>query len=53
MGRKVAAYLCGKHKPYWHPETDCGDHVVVVNTSQAAMHGFDWKHIQPGRSLFG
>ncbi len=42
---KVATYLCGKHKPFWHPETDCGDHVVVVNTSRVAMHGFDWKHL--------
>lgn len=39
----MATYLCGKHKPIWHPMTDCGDHVVVVNTSQVAMHGFDWK----------
>lgn len=44
LSNKVAYYLCGKHKLIWHPETDCGDHVVVVNTRLVAMHGFDWKH---------
>ncbi|TKR59919.1 hypothetical protein L596_029526 [Steinernema carpocapsae] len=32
------------HKPIWHPETDCGDHVVVINCRHVAMHAFDWKH---------
>ena len=44
LGGKVARCLAGKHKPIWHPETDCGDHVVVVNCKDVAMHGFDWKH---------
>uniref|UniRef100_A0A914E8C8 Mitochondrial ribosomal protein L13 n=1 Tax=Acrobeloides nanus TaxID=290746 RepID=A0A914E8C8_9BILA len=44
LGVKVARHLSGKHKPIWHPETDCGDHVVVINCKDVAMHGFDWKH---------
>ncbi|CAJ0585865.1 unnamed protein product, partial [Mesorhabditis spiculigera] len=44
LGEKVAYHLVGKHKPIWHPETDCGDHVVVVNCKNVAMEGFDWKH---------
>uniref|UniRef100_A0A0M3HQW9 39S ribosomal protein L13, mitochondrial n=2 Tax=Ascaris TaxID=6251 RepID=A0A0M3HQW9_ASCLU len=44
LGEKVAAHLAGKHKPIYHPETDCGDHVVVINCKDVAMHGFDWKH---------
>uniref|UniRef100_A0A1I7XQK1 39S ribosomal protein L13, mitochondrial n=1 Tax=Heterorhabditis bacteriophora TaxID=37862 RepID=A0A1I7XQK1_HETBA len=44
LGDKVAMHLMGKHKPIWHPETDCGDHVVVINCKLVAMHGFDWKH---------
>ncbi|CAD6196271.1 unnamed protein product [Caenorhabditis auriculariae] len=44
IGEKVARHLAGRHKPIWHPETDCGDHVVITNCSQVAMHGFDWKH---------
>ncbi|KHJ94105.1 hypothetical protein OESDEN_05968 [Oesophagostomum dentatum] len=44
LGKHVARHLSGQHKPIWHPETDCGDHVVVVNCRHVAMHGFDWKH---------
>lgn len=44
LGDKVARYLAGKHKPIFHPETDCGDHVVVTNCKDIAMHAFDWKH---------
>lgn len=44
MGEKVATHLVGKHKLIWHQETDCGDHVVVINCRDVAMHGFDWKH---------
>ncbi|EPB77510.1 ribosomal protein L13 [Ancylostoma ceylanicum] len=44
LGKHVAKHLSGQHKPIWHPETDCGDHVVVVNCRHVAMHGFDWKH---------
>ncbi|MFH4980820.1 hypothetical protein AB6A40_007529 [Gnathostoma spinigerum] len=45
LGQKVANHLAGKHKPIYHPETDCGDHVVVINCKEVAMHGFDWKHL--------
>ncbi|CAJ0915087.1 unnamed protein product, partial [Mesorhabditis belari] len=44
LGEKVARHLAGKQKPLWHPEADCGDHVVVVNCKDVAMEGFDWKH---------
>uniref|UniRef100_A0AC35TMD9 39S ribosomal protein L13, mitochondrial n=1 Tax=Rhabditophanes sp. KR3021 TaxID=114890 RepID=A0AC35TMD9_9BILA len=44
LGEKVSSYLTGKWKPIYHPETDCGDHVVIVNCKEIAMHGFDWKH---------
>ncbi|CAI4222430.1 unnamed protein product [Auanema sp. JU1783] len=44
LGDKVAKHLAGQHKPIWHPETDCGDHVVIVNCKDVAMHGFGWKH---------
>jgi len=44
LARKMAVYLAGKHKPIYHPETDCGDHVVTVNCTDVSMHSFDWKH---------
>ncbi|KAI6222760.1 Ferroxidase [Aphelenchoides besseyi] len=45
LGEKVARYLSGKWKPIWHPETDCADHVVVVNCKDVAMPGFMWKRL--------
>uniref|UniRef100_A0AC34RCN3 Uncharacterized protein n=2 Tax=Panagrolaimus sp. JU765 TaxID=591449 RepID=A0AC34RCN3_9BILA len=45
LGQKVADHLSGRAKPIWHPETDCGDHVVVFNCKDVAMKGFDWKHV--------
>ncbi|VDK25159.1 unnamed protein product [Anisakis simplex] len=44
LGTKISSYLSGQYKPIYHPETDCGDHVVVINCKDVAMHGFDWKH---------
>lgn len=43
MTTRVAEHLSGKYKPIWDRETDCGDHVVVINTQHVAMHSFDWK----------
>uniref|UniRef100_A0A183CJT4 39S ribosomal protein L13, mitochondrial n=1 Tax=Globodera pallida TaxID=36090 RepID=A0A183CJT4_GLOPA len=44
LAKKVAKHLSGWWKPIHHPHTDCGDHVVVVNCTDASMHAFDWKH---------
>ena len=29
----------GKHKPIYHPSTDCGDHVIVVNAKNLFLTG--------------
>lgn len=42
-GLLIARYLTGKHKPIWHPDTECGDHVVVINASQIALPNEEWK----------
>lgn len=42
-GLLVARYLTGKHKPIWHPESDCGDHVVVINASHIALPNEEWR----------
>lgn len=39
LATQVAAYLRGKHKPYFTPHLDTGDHVVVVNASKVALTG--------------
>ncbi|KFM79358.1 39S ribosomal protein L13, mitochondrial, partial [Stegodyphus mimosarum] len=40
----IAKYLSGKHKPIFHTLSDCGDHVVVINTADIAMPGTEWKY---------
>jgi large subunit ribosomal protein L13 len=39
----IAKYLSGKHKPIYHPLSDVGDHVVVINTKEIAMEGDLWR----------
>ncbi|XP_067124535.1 large ribosomal subunit protein uL13m isoform X2 [Centruroides vittatus] len=41
---KIAFYLAGKHKPIYHPLSDVGDHVVVINTKDIAMPDLEWKY---------
>ena len=46
---KLAAYivsvLLGKHKPTYHPMSDLGDHVVVVNCKDVGILGErQWEH---------
>ncbi|XP_030074465.1 large ribosomal subunit protein uL13m [Microcaecilia unicolor] len=35
--------LQGKHKPVYHAISDCGDHVVVINTRHIAFSGNKWE----------
>lgn len=39
MTSKIAAVLRGKHKPTFTPNTDCGDYVIVINSSKVRMTG--------------
>lgn len=39
----IGRYLTGKHKPIWHPDLECGDHVVVINASQVALPNEEWR----------
>ncbi|XP_021363164.1 39S ribosomal protein L13, mitochondrial-like [Mizuhopecten yessoensis] len=41
--RKIAKYLQGHHKPIYHPLSDIGDHVVVINTKHIAMRHEAWR----------
>ncbi|XP_053323450.1 39S ribosomal protein L13, mitochondrial [Spea bombifrons] len=38
-----AVHLKGKHKPTYHALSDCGDHVVVINTRHIAFSGNKWE----------
>lgn len=35
----VATVLMGKHRPEYTPHVDCGDFVIVINSSQVGMTG--------------
>jgi len=36
---EVATHLRGKNKPYFTPNVDCGDYVVIINASKAIFNG--------------
>ncbi len=36
---EVATILRGKNKPYFTPNVDCGDNVIVINATQATFTG--------------
>lgn len=39
MAAEVAKILRGKHKPYFTPSIDCGDHVVIINADKIKLTG--------------
>jgi large subunit ribosomal protein L13 len=39
MVTEIATHLRGKNKPYFTPNMDCGDSVVVINASKAVFKG--------------
>ena len=39
LASKVATVLRGKHKPYFTPHMDLGDHVVVINAEKIHVTG--------------
>ena len=55
LAAKIAKILRGKHKPYYTPFIDCGDHIVVINAAQVKLTGkkleqnkFYWHTGHPG-----
>jgi large subunit ribosomal protein L13 len=42
VASQVAKVLRGKHKPSYTPQTDMGDHVIVINADQVKMTGKKW-----------
>ncbi|RMH52911.1 MAG: 50S ribosomal protein L13 [Zetaproteobacteria bacterium] len=39
LATRVAAILRGKHRPWYTPHADCGDHVVVINAARVHVTG--------------
>jgi len=36
---QIAVHLRGKNKPYFTPNLDCGDYVVIINASEVVFKG--------------
>ncbi|XP_001514853.1 39S ribosomal protein L13, mitochondrial [Ornithorhynchus anatinus] len=43
LAQMAATRLQGLHKPVYHQLTDCGDHVVIINTRHIAFSGNKWE----------
>ncbi|WP_185868861.1 50S ribosomal protein L13 [Blattabacterium cuenoti] len=41
---KIALILRGKHKPFFSPHIDCGDHVIVINSNNIRLTGKKWNN---------
>ncbi|NLP48374.1 MAG: 50S ribosomal protein L13 [Clostridiales bacterium] len=39
VAAQAAILLRGKHRPYFTPHTDCGDHVVIINADKVLLTG--------------
>jgi len=42
VASQIARVLRGKHKPSYTPNTDMGDHVIVINAEKVKMTGRKW-----------
>jgi large subunit ribosomal protein L13 len=42
VASQIARVLRGKHKPSYTPQTDMGDHVIVINADKVKMTGKKW-----------
>jgi len=40
----ITKVLEGKNKAIYHPMTDCGDHVVVLNSKHISLLGREWQY---------
>jgi large subunit ribosomal protein L13 len=39
LAARVAYVLMGKHKPFYTPNVDCGDYVIVINADKVRLTG--------------
>lgn len=39
LASQIARVLMGKHKPYYQPDVDCGDFVIVLNVDKVVVTG--------------
>ncbi|WP_185849049.1 50S ribosomal protein L13 [Blattabacterium cuenoti] len=42
LSTKIACIIMGKHKPFFSPHINCGDHVIVINSNKIRLSGKKW-----------
>ena len=42
IASEIAKVVKGKHKPSYTPNTNCGDHVIVINAEKVKFTGQKW-----------
>jgi large subunit ribosomal protein L13 len=42
LATKIADILSGKNKPFYNPNVDCGDYVIVINADKIKLSGNKW-----------
>ncbi|WP_185860540.1 50S ribosomal protein L13 [Blattabacterium cuenoti] len=42
LSTKIACIIMGKHKPFFSPNINCGDHVIVINSNKIKLTGKKW-----------
>jgi ribosomal protein L13, bacterial type len=44
LSTKIACIIMGKHKPFFSPHINCGDNVIVINSSKIKLSGKKWNN---------
>ncbi|WP_185873682.1 50S ribosomal protein L13 [Blattabacterium cuenoti] len=42
LASKISLIIRGKHKSYFSPNIDCGDYVIVINSTKIKLSGKKW-----------
>ncbi|WP_185871941.1 50S ribosomal protein L13 [Blattabacterium cuenoti] len=44
LSSKISCIIMGKHKLFFSPHINCGDHVIVINSNKIQMTGKKWNN---------
>ncbi|WP_185857786.1 50S ribosomal protein L13 [Blattabacterium cuenoti] len=44
LSTKISCIIMGKHKPFFSPHINCGDHVIVINSNKIKLTGKKWNN---------
>ncbi|BAM99688.1 50S ribosomal protein L13 [Blattabacterium cuenoti] len=44
LSTEISRIIMGKHKPFFSPNINCGDHVIVINSNKIKLTGKKWNN---------